>query len=641
MEAVMAEIKINVIQELEKAIAGSPIIKAVQAASTAPKGRKLTNGEIDQLKAQGNFSCNWGLISVADKFTADNIWGCYFHGPNYIGCQTGDAEVDGKYVWYGLASSNFCGTEIMDNVSIIECRSISGYRINSGANLNNVGELAMEGESAFGVGQELPIAIETGGREVYTYPEITVDVAAKVASSRHDKDLLGKYASLVDSYKKKVTSARGVVEKNAVIKNCPRIINAYIGEGAKVNNALLVKNSTIYSACGEATDVSDGAYVVKSIVQWGCEVTSMAIVANSVLVEHSHVERHGKVTDSLIGPNTGIAEGEVTACLVGPFVGFHHQSLLIAAYWPEGKGNIGYGANVGSNHTSKAPDQELWAGEGLFYGLSVNIKFPSNYSRAPYSIIATGVSALPQRFEFPFSLMNTPGAVTTGISPAYNEVMPGWVLSDNIFTVKRNEGKYMKRNKAKRSELVFEVFRPEIIDLMIDARKRLQVSQIKDVYTSKEIKGLGKNYMYESSRNAGIEAYTFYLKYYGLKGLYTQVKQLVAANKKDALKTILSAKSSDARWEHERTVLLQELPGKSLSEYLSLLGEMENQIAASVRISKEKDDKRGAEIIPDYNDSHELAKDNSFVKQTQKEADELNAELQKLIKSVDTVAVNA
>src|SRR5438093_5611883 len=116
------------------------------------------------------------------------------------------------------------------------------------------------------------------------------------------------------------------------------------------------------------------------------------------------------VTASISGPNSGVAEGEVTASLLGPFVGFHHQALLIAALWPEGKGNVGYGANVGSNHTSKAPDQEFWPGEGTFFGLGVNIKFPADFSRAPYSIIASGVATLPQRVTFPFSLLNNPGA---------------------------------------------------------------------------------------------------------------------------------------------------------------------------------------------------------------------------------------
>jgi hypothetical protein len=45
------------------------------------------------------------------------------------------------------------------------------------------------------------------------------------------------------------------------------------------------------------------------------------------------------------------------AVLRRPFVGFHHQALLIATIWPSGRGNVSHGASVGSNHTGKAPDQ--------------------------------------------------------------------------------------------------------------------------------------------------------------------------------------------------------------------------------------------------------------------------------------------
>jgi hypothetical protein len=89
-----------------------------------------------------------------------------------------------------------------------------------------------------------------------------------------------------------------------------------------------------------------------------------------------------------------------------------------------------YGANVGSNHTSKAPDQEIRPGEGVFFGLGTCIKFPANYQRSPYTVIATGVCALPQKVEFPFALINTPGESITGLSPAINEISPGWLLSD-------------------------------------------------------------------------------------------------------------------------------------------------------------------------------------------------------------------
>lgn len=621
----------NVISLVEQALAESQIIQAAKDNAVAPKGRSLTDAEINQLKQNGNYSCDWGKITVAQNFTPDNIWGCYLHGTLYIGKQSGYVNPEDDTVWYGLANSNLFNCEIMDDVTIVEVKELCGYRVHSGAVIKNVGSLAMEGASSFGIGVELPIAIETGGREVLTYPEITVDIAAKIATTRHDKELIAKYESLVQKYVELATSTRGTVAKNAVIKNCPKIINTYVGEGAHLDNANTIKNVTIYSLTDEATEISDGAYVVKSIVQWGAEVTSMGIVAKSVLTEHSHVERHGKVTESLVGPNTGIAEGEVTACLVGPFVGFHHQSLLIAAYWPEGKGNVGYGANVGSNHTSKAPDQELWAGEGLFYGLSVNIKFPSDYSRAPYSIIATGVSALPQKMEFPFSLMNTPGAVLPGISPAYNELMPGWVLSDNIYVIKRNEGKYMKRNKAKRSKLVFEVFRPEIIELMKDARKRLQVSETKDIYTSRDIKGLGKSYMSESSRQNGLNAYTFYLQYYGLTGLYRAVTRLMEEGKKDQIASLIDTKTDCDRWEHERATLREELPGKSVKECLQLLAQMEETIAKSVQESKEKDDKRGSRIIPDYADAHKPAAQDGFVKETWTKTKELQENINKIV----------
>jgi NhaA family Na+:H+ antiporter len=58
----------------------------------------------------------------------------------------------------------------------------------------------------------------------------------------------------------------------------------------------------------------------------------------------------------------------------------------------------------------------------------VSIKFPSDFSQAPYQVFASGVSALPQKITFPFSLINSPRQLYPGISPAYNEIMPAWLL---------------------------------------------------------------------------------------------------------------------------------------------------------------------------------------------------------------------
>jgi hypothetical protein len=497
----------------------------------------------------------------------------------------------------------------------------------------NVGSLVCSGKSSFGNGREISVGIETGGREVLSFAEMTIPIAHAVSTGRNYTALIENYKSFINKYTALCSIGAGVIETDCIIRHTPKIEDCYIGRSTIIDGATLVQNSTILGSAEEPVKISHGAYVKNSCIQWGCQVTSMAIVDDSVLTEHSHVERHGKVTQSIIGPNTIIGEGEVTASLVGPFVGFHHQALLIAAIWPEGKGNVGYGANIGSNHTSKAPDQEIWCGEGTFFGLAVNIKFPSDFTKAPYSIIATAVTTLPQRVEFPFSLINNPSLVPEGVPAAYNEITPAWVLSDNIYTVKRNEGKYIKRNKAKRSVFIFDVFRPDIIDMMIEARKRLsEISQRKDFYTMKDIPGLGKNFMTEVSRIKAIAGYSQYIEYYSLCGLKRHIDNLIKAGSKDLGPAIYTTATNDTLWEHHRKTLLNSgLDSNFVKDNLLQLGIMEQDIARAVQEAKEKDDARGAKIIADYATAHSPAAEDSFIKETWIRVEKVKKEIETLL----------
>lgn len=613
--------------------------KATQSAANGKKVDNIKPEQIVVLEKNRNYSADWKKVKVSKDFNPNRVFGCYFAGKVVLGGFSDKVEFSkGVSLDSGLYNSKIVDCQIGDNVLISDVKCVANYVVKDKAVLFNDGIISCAPGAVFANGTEIPIAIETGGREVKLYADITVDEAAKIARSRHDKKILAEYEKKVAGFIKDITSPCGVIEEGAVIKNTQKVTDTFVGPYAVIDNAVMVENTTILSNQEERAEIIDGAYVKNSIIQWGSEVASGAIVDSSCLTEHSHVERHGKVTQSILGPNTGIAEGEVTASLVGPFVGFHHQSLLIAALWPEGKGNVGYGANVGSNHTSKAPDQEIWPGEGAFFGLGTNIKFPSDFSKSPYTIIASGVNALPQKVTFPFSLINSPSLSLDGVSPAFNEIAPGWVLSDNIYTIKRNEGKYAKRNKAKRSKLVFEVFRPDIVDLMLDARQRLNdIKFKKNYYTSKDIQGLGKNYMMEIDRARGVEAYTFYIKYYALLGLKRKLSELLAEKKssfrKNAAK-VLTTHSKDKRWEHERKVLVQELKDKVVVDCLGLLSQMQERIAQDVQASKEKDDKRGAKIIEDYAFAHPAAQDDGFVKQTHEETKKMQREITVLIKEV-------
>jgi hypothetical protein len=579
--------------------------------------RPLSSSEIKQLTSQGNFSENWEALRVHEKFVPDFIRNNRFIGNCCIGVCNGTPHDTG--IGFSLPSaitdSTLINTAISNGCCIWNVKVLFNYYIDASVVLVNIGTLSCSSTSTFGNGRELVIGIETGGREVLSFADITVDGAYSVATKKIPYD---NYKKFIAAYTDLLTIGYGIVGKDCRIVNCPEITDSLIAEATTCENVLLISNSTILSSSEEPTSIRHGAFLRNSCVQFGCSIDSMAIVDDSILTEHSHVERHGKVTHSILGPNTGIAEGEVTASLVGPFVGFHHQSLLIGALWPQGKGNVAYGANVGSNHTAKAPDQEIYCGEGMFFGLGTSIKYPADYSRAPYSIIATGVITLPQRVTFPFSLINTPSKSYNNISPAYNELIPAWVLSDNLYLVKRNEAKFASRNKARRTKFSLEIFRPEIIDLLVDARMRCNnISSIKEFYTEADLPGTGKNFVTRTSLQKAINTYSLHIEYYCLKALFEQCRAIIESDNPGSIMSVFTDHSGNFRWEHCRKLGLSEgLAHRSINENFDRLGEISEQMVKLIVTSKEKDDIRGNAIMDDYASAHTCAENDPFVKET-------------------------
>ncbi len=604
---------------------------------SATSFRALTEAEIRQLQAQGNRSHEWEQVRVAEEFSPESVFNSSFAGQCFIGrFDTVDAIIRGSISHRaGIYNSTIIDSAIGDNCLILDAGIIANYRIGSGAVITRVMELSATGNRVFGNGLPITIGNETGGREISSFAEMTIPIAEAVLKNRGDFELQKKYSDFIQEYVSRCTLPFGVVEAGARINASSVIRDSFIGSGVSIDGATLVENCTVLGAPDEETVISHGAFVRNSCIQWGCEVTSMAIVENSILTEHSHVERHGKVTHSIIGPNSGIAEGEVTSSLIGPFVGFHHQSMLIAAVWPEGRGNIGYGANIGSNHTSRAPDQEIWCGEGLFFGLGSNVKFPANYINAPYSIIATAVVTLPQKLEFPFSLIANPGNRPRGIPEPLNELFPGWVLAHNLYAVLRNEGKYKKRNRARRTDFNFEVFRPDTVSKMLTARESLRgVSGMKEIYTSADITGLGKNFLTEKSRIEGIDSYTFFIRYYALTALMEKLSADIALKKAPAC--AYEPDPGNGEWEFARGLLASEqLDKESPADNLSkLTGFLETVLKNTVQ-SKEKDDVRGRRIIDDYDCVNVKAGHDGFIREAREATERSIEEIEKIMAEFD------
>ncbi|MDR2554583.1 MAG: DUF4954 family protein [Fibromonadaceae bacterium] len=263
-----------------------------------------------------------------------------------------------------------------------------------------------------------------------------------------------------------------------------------IGRDSRICNISSLENSHL----GNSVCLENGALVRDAIFESNSIATDNAIVKSSFIGSFSHV-----------------GEAEISNSLIGPLVQIHHHCLLISALWAEGRGNVGYGANVGSNHTGRAPDQEIVPGFGQFFGLGCSVKFPANFCEAPFAMIATGTVCEPQRLKFPFSLIKSTPSAYTGL----NEIIPGWVYSKNIYGVYRSIYKWDKRSGTKDNlDLLFSklvlnsvIYACNVLKEFLSGKDKLHPVAIEE-----ELPGLGSNYLKTENMAKIIEAYELYME---------------------------------------------------------------------------------------------------------------------------------
>lgn len=592
------------VESLIQSLVHSDFVQRTRVLATQepsnPTYRPLNQKEIIQLEAQGNRSTEWTMVRVIDDFLTQGIWNNRFLGNCVLGKFSGErrtysissTEIPAYQGIEGITDSVIVDSWIGSGYCLENCPRIQGVKTGTNGVIAS-SSLSYTKETHFGNGHTIPIGVEIGGRPIQIFADLSLQLAVEILDNPGNKDHLRAYTQFVNQYKDQICDYATLVDDNAIILDTRNLTNSFIGNSAWIHQADSIENSTIISTIQDPTEVGPGTVIRNSILQEGVVVDTGALVFTSLLFEHSYATEHGKVQDTIVGPNSGVSLGEATASFMGPFVGFHHQSLLIANYWPGGKGNIGYGANVGSNHTSRMPDQECWPGEGMFFGLSSVIKYPANFRQAPYSIVAAGVTTLPQKMTCPFSLINEPVAYYLEVPPGFNNLIPAWGLTDNLYSLKRNEGKYKARNKAKRNSFELELFRPEIIHYMTQAVIDLKsITERKTIYLPNDIPAIGKNMMTDVNRLKAIKAYEFFIQLTEYKNLRDQI-------------------------------LLGELPAnppetiQKLESYLVMVPELLTRTIAS----KERDFARGSAIIDDYHHTHVAVEQDPFVIQTQREVE--------------------
>jgi hypothetical protein len=522
-----------------------------------------------------------------------------------------------------IVSHTFVGSQ----AALINCGHVTATRTTPSGSQFMYGKL------------DVTVGPETGGgRNIMVTAESTMmDVAQQLATPPSPTVAS---ASGDNFYLDSTTPPFNVLSSGSFARDTPTIADVYLYRNASIVAASSVRNCTLLP---EAT-IINSSVASNVVMQWNASISDHSKVDTVLMMEEAHCGPSSIVTSTIMGPDTHASAGEIHSSVFGPNTNSHHQSLVIGVLWPLGRGNVGYGANVGSNHTGRIPDQETVAGEGIFWGLSCSIKFPVDLSSAPYSIVAAGVRLPPQRITMPFSLIieNSGGQV------GQNEIIPGWVLQSSPYTLVRNDKKFATRRKAGRHAHYtgWKVLRPATIEMCRSAKRMLEAK------TLESVRGVGACVLTERARKIGIQTYRDCIHRYILQGLLTWLilvtsddengyvnvalqHEFLGANQSNtgsedvtpaSLKLTEDSnqvavewpsfpwdrnESSINEWAYQRSLLLEEFPIDSpmelttwLTNLLDKFVALEHDFARRVVKCKRRDDNRGSEIIPGYADSH-------------------------------------
>ena len=593
--------------KLKKVLKNSILATSVEnfkgiRAGTA-KYRHLTADEIQVLEKNGNRSESWDKIMVEPDFDPNRIIRSSFMGEVYLPKFFGTLLLPGDVSFPTGIYDSLVHNCFIENALVHKVAMLSNILVRSSAVVQNVGSIISSGKISYMIGNSMHVGNEMGGRKVAVFPEITMELVEAQLFHKPDPEVAAAFEEQLKTYREETAFPFGVVGKGAVICNTNIIRNSWIGAHARIEGAEKIRNSVVLSSLEEPSHVYDSVILENSNVQKSVTIHTGAEVQGSVLMNRTTVACKAIVKSSIIAPCCHIEEGEVNSSYMGPMTQMHHHSLLIAALWPDGCGNLGYGANVGSNHTGRMPDQEVMPGQGMFFGLGVNIKFPANYRESPFTLIATGLTTLPQRVKFPFSLIRPGDPQLVNVPPRLNEIVPGWNYARNAYALDRNLYKYSLRGKGIVPSAFYSIFNPDTVRYVSDAYQRLQVSNIRDIYTKEHIDGLGENFMRERIRQQAIKTYQEYLERYVLELIITLVVNDPGLQTQP-VKELRRMATNDINKDAIRVVTLPE----TFDELLKRYRQLEKDWYERVTHGLDKDNERGRQIFDDYDDAHPIDK---------------------------------
>jgi hypothetical protein len=532
--------------------------------------RQLRAEELEQLVKNGNTSNNWDELLVAEEFDPQLIRNTDFFGLVRIGrLRNVILEHHELQISAGISNSVIVACDIGDDAAIHGVRYLAHYIIGDRCILANVDEMHTTNHAKFGNGivKEgedesvrvwLDLMNETGCRKVLPFEGMIPADAYLWAKYRDDKALMDKFKEMTQRRFDSRRGYYGTVGEQCVIKNCRILKDVKIGSYCYIKGANKLKNLAIHSSAQEPAQIGEGVELVNGIIGFGCHIFYGCKAVRFILGDNSNLKYGARLINSFLGDNSTISCCEVLNNLIFPAHEQHHNNSFLIASVVLGQSNMAAGVTVGSNHNSRANDNEVQAGRGFWPGLCTSVKHSCRF--ASFTLLAKGDYPTEMNIPLPFALLND------NTSDDQLEVMPAFWWRYNMYALARNTSKFLGRDKRvnKIQHIEFESLAPDTVEEIFHGRRLLEIwtgkaelrraGKYKDGLSQDELARIGKDIlngprerangleilgekMEKSQRKAvivkayeGYHAYGQMLLYYAVKNLIEYLRFNTGAN---------------------------------------------------------------------------------------------------------------
>ncbi len=418
--------------------------------------RALTQDEVDILVSQGCSATNWSGVTVHPGYNIDKIRFADFVDKVRLGA---DCEV------YQARLKD----TVLGNGAVIRRigRIVENCEIGQYVTIENVGAIVSDASAAHGIGVEVKVINESGGREVLLHPGLSAQSAyfqAFVSSERFRQ----AYRKLLFEHFNKKQFRQSRIGDGAVIRDAGELMNSAVGRDAKIHGAIKIYNTTVNGYVGAGSIVKNSIVAVNGYVGDGC-ILDNCFVADSAVLDYGF-----SADNSLFFANSECLRGEGCSVFAGPYTSSHHKSTLLLAgvysFYTAGSGS-----NFSNHRFKLGPLHQGVIERGSKTGSSSYLIWPSHI--APFTSVIGRHSRIVDTASFPFSLLLAENDKSV--------LLPGALIFSCGYV--RDAMKWNTRDK--RSGASYDIINSELLNPYTVGKILHAISLLKDMKAGNNILG--------------------------------------------------------------------------------------------------------------------------------------------------------